>query len=83
MPGDEAGPFERSKLDPASGDPEHLAYYRALLALRRKLGDAPVEDLRVDEDRRLLRCRRGPVELVANFSDAEQDGVPPRSGMVR
>ncbi len=75
--------FERSKLDPASGDPEHLAYYRELLALRRKLGDTPVEDLRIDEDRRLLRFRRGPVELVANFSDAEQDGVPPRSGMVR
>ena len=75
--------FRRSKLDPAAGDPEHLAYYRDLLALRRELGDAPVEDLWIDEGRRLLRFRRGEVTLVANFSDAEQDGVPPRSGAVR
>ena len=75
--------FERSKLDPAAGDPEHLDYYRDLLALRRELGDAPAEDVRVDERRRLLRFRRGDVELVANFGDAEQEGVPPRSGAVR
>ncbi len=75
--------FRRSKLDPGAGDPEHLAYYRELLALRRELGDAPVEDLWLDEGRRRLGFRRGGVELVANFSDAEQDGVPPRSGAVR
>ena len=75
--------FLRSKLDPSGGDPAHLAYYRELLALRRELGDAPLSIEEVDEERRLLRFRRGPVELVANFSDAEQDGVPARSGAVR
>ncbi|HZU40940.1 MAG TPA: alpha-amylase family glycosyl hydrolase [Solirubrobacteraceae bacterium] len=75
--------FERSKLDPASGDAEQLAYYRELLRLRRELGDAPVEVVECDEERRLLRMRRGPVELVANFSEHEQDGVPARTGVVR
>jgi maltooligosyltrehalose trehalohydrolase len=75
--------FVRSKLDPAAGDPAHLAYYRELLALRRELGDAPVTDLTFDEDRRLLRFRRGPVALVANFADVDQDGVPARTGQVR
>ena len=75
--------FMRSKLDPASGDPEHLAYYRGLLTLRRELGDAPVSDLHLDEQRRLIEFRRGPVQLVANFADVEQDGVPARSGQVR
>jgi hypothetical protein len=37
----------------------------------------------VDEQRRMLRFRRGDVELVANFSDEERDGVPARSGAVR
>jgi maltooligosyltrehalose trehalohydrolase len=74
--------FERSKLDPSRGDPEHLAYYRELLTLRRRLPNAPAEDVRIDEEHRTLRFRRGEVELVANFSDQEQDGVPPRTGMV-
>jgi maltooligosyltrehalose trehalohydrolase len=57
--------FERSKVDPASGDRELRAFYRQLLALRRRL---PREvDVDVDERRRLLRVRRGDVELVANF----------------
>jgi maltooligosyltrehalose trehalohydrolase len=73
--------FERSKLDPAAGDPEHLAYYRELLALRRELPDE-LEVTEVDEGRRLLRFCRGDVELVANFSDREHDGVPPRTGVV-
>jgi maltooligosyltrehalose trehalohydrolase len=75
--------FLRSKLDPSAGDPEHLAYYRELLALRRRLPDEPAEILEVDEERRLLRFRRGTTELIANFSDAERDGVAPRSGAVR
>ncbi len=74
--------FERSKLDPSRGDGAHRAYYKWLLALRRTLGDAPAQILEVDEQRRVLRFRRGDVELIANFSDSEQDGVPPRSGMV-
>jgi maltooligosyltrehalose trehalohydrolase len=73
--------FQRSKLDPGDGDSEHRAYYRELLALRRELSDGPI-DVRVDEDRRLLRFRRGEAECVANFSDAEQDGVPARTGAV-
>jgi maltooligosyltrehalose trehalohydrolase len=75
--------FARSKLDPAHGDPAHRERYRELLALRRELGDAPIAIDEVDEQRRLLRFRRGEVKLVANFSDAEQDGVPPRAGVIR
>ncbi len=75
--------FMRSKLDPGAGDPGHLAYYTDLLALRRKLGDAPSRVVSVDEERRTLVWRRGATELVANFSDVEQDGVPARSGQVR
>jgi maltooligosyltrehalose trehalohydrolase len=74
--------FERSKLDPSQGDPEHRQYYKSLLELRRRLGDAPAE-VSVDEDRKLLFMRRGDTELVANFSDEEQDGVPARSAEVR
>jgi maltooligosyltrehalose trehalohydrolase len=74
--------FKRSKLDPEHGDPEHLEYYRNLLALRRELGDAPAQ-VDVDGERGLLRMRRGAAELVANFSDQEQDGVAPRTGEVR
>jgi maltooligosyltrehalose trehalohydrolase len=76
--------FLRSKLDPALGNEAHRNYYRRLLELRRGLRGAPLTVAEVDENRKLLRFRRGDVELVANFSDVEQDGVPPRSGaMVR
>jgi maltooligosyltrehalose trehalohydrolase len=75
--------FLRSKLDPSRGNPEHLAYYKELLALRRRLPDEPAEILEVDEERRLLRFRRGQTGLIANFSDVEHDGVAPRSGAVR
>jgi maltooligosyltrehalose trehalohydrolase len=74
--------FRRSKLDPSAGDPEHLRYYQELLALRRELGDGPAR-VESDEDRQLLRMWRSEVELVANFADVEQDGVPARSGAVR
>jgi hypothetical protein len=59
-----------------------LSYYRHLLALRRELGDAPSE-VAFDEDRRVATMRRGSVELVANFAERAQDGVPARSGQVR
>ncbi|HWE11550.1 MAG TPA: alpha-amylase family glycosyl hydrolase [Solirubrobacteraceae bacterium] len=75
--------FLRSKLDPSAGDPDHRRYYEELLALRRQLGDAPLDVEEVDEERRVLHARRGELELVANFSDQEHDGVPPRSGVVR
>jgi maltooligosyltrehalose trehalohydrolase len=73
--------FERSKLDPARADPAHRDYYRELLELRRELPDE-LEVTEVDEARRLLRFRRGQAEMVANFSDREQDGVPGRTGKV-
>jgi maltooligosyltrehalose trehalohydrolase len=73
--------FLRSKLSWRE-DEEHRAYYRELLRLRRELADEPATS-EVDEERRLLRVRRGPVQLVMNFSDVEQDGVPPWAGAVR
>jgi maltooligosyltrehalose trehalohydrolase len=55
--------FERSKLDRSTADEELRAFYRDLIALRREL---PREaDVSVDGD--VLRVRRGPVELVADF----------------
>ena len=75
--------FLHSKLDPADGDPEHLEYYRGLLALRRELRDTDVTVDEVDEQRRILRFHRGNVELIANFSNDEHDGVPARTGAVR
>jgi len=75
--------FLASKLDRSRADPETAEHYRRLLRLRRELGDAPVEVLEVDEERRLLRVRRGDAELVLNFSAREVDGVPPWSGAVR
>ncbi len=73
--------FERSKLDPGRGDAAHLEFYRSLLALRRELPDE-LTVVEADEQRRLIRWRRGRVELAANFSDRQQGGVPPRSGAV-
>jgi maltooligosyltrehalose trehalohydrolase len=75
--------FHRSRLDPSGGDPDTLTYYRDLLALRRELAGTPVQVTHIDEEARMLHFTRGEVELVANFSDAERDGVPARSGQVR
>ena len=57
--------FERSKLRPEAGDDALRAFYRELIALRRTLPRAVETD--VDERRRVLRVRRGEVELVADF----------------
>jgi maltooligosyltrehalose trehalohydrolase len=73
--------FERSKLS-RRVDEAHRAYYAELLRLRRDLPDGPAE-AEADEDRRLLRVRRGNVSLLMNFSDQEQNGVPPWTGVVR
>ncbi len=55
--------FERSKLDRSASDEELRTFYRELITLRREL---PREvDVSVDGD--VLRVRRGPVELVADF----------------
>jgi maltooligosyltrehalose trehalohydrolase len=74
--------FQRSKLDPGDGDAGTLQYYRELLTLRRELAGTPV-DVDPEPGNRVLRFRRGDVELVANFDDREHDGVPPRTGVVR
>jgi maltooligosyltrehalose trehalohydrolase len=58
--------FERSKLDRSAGDDELRAFYRRLLELRRTL---PREiSVEIDEAARVLRARRGDVELVADFA---------------
>jgi maltooligosyltrehalose trehalohydrolase len=63
----DARTFARSKLDRSDGDETMWAFYRDLLALRRSL---PREiDVAVDEHSRVLRARRGDVELVADFAN--------------
>jgi len=58
--------FERSKLDPAAGDPEVLDLYKRLLELRREL---PREiGVEAHENAGVLRIRRGDVEAVLDFS---------------
>jgi maltooligosyltrehalose trehalohydrolase len=58
--------FERSKLRPERGDPELLAVYRQLLALRRTL---PREvTLEADDAARTLTVRRGDLELRLDFA---------------
>ena len=59
--------FERSKLDRSRADESLRAFYRELLALRRRL---PGElELEIDEHARTLRARRGQAELVADFAN--------------
>ena len=58
--------FLRSKLDPSAGDDELRAWYAELLRLQREV---PREDeTEADEERRVLRVRRGDVELVLDFA---------------
>jgi maltooligosyltrehalose trehalohydrolase len=57
--------FLRSKLDPGRPDP----WYRELLALRREL-PRELEVLEADEDAKILRLRRGHVELEADLANA-------------
>ena len=60
-----ASTFERSRLGRSSPDRELSAFYAELLRLRRTL---PRETTTaVDEERRILRVRRGGVELVLDF----------------
>jgi maltooligosyltrehalose trehalohydrolase len=60
--------FEGSKLDRSRGDESLRAFHRELLALHREL---PRElEVAVDEQTRVLRARRGEVELVADFANA-------------
>jgi maltooligosyltrehalose trehalohydrolase len=62
------GTFERSKLDRSGGDDRLRACYRELLSLRRGL--PPRVEVEFDEEARILRARRGEVELVADFANA-------------
>jgi maltooligosyltrehalose trehalohydrolase len=55
--------FERSKLEPSAGDDELRAFYRELLTLRRELP----REVSTSVAGRVLRVRRGDVELVADF----------------
>ena len=55
--------FEGSKLDPSAGDDELRAFYRELLALRRTLP----REVSTSVEGRVLRVRRGDVELIADF----------------
>jgi maltooligosyltrehalose trehalohydrolase len=55
--------FERSKLDRSQRNDELYAFYKRLLALRRGLP----REIGVGVDGRVLRARRGDVELVADF----------------
>jgi maltooligosyltrehalose trehalohydrolase len=58
--------FLRSKLDPSAGDDELRGFYRRLLALRREL---PREvSVVADEEAKVLRVRRGDVELMLDFA---------------
>ncbi len=57
--------FEASRLHPESGDMQLRSFYQQLISLRRTL-PATVET-EADEQRRILRVRRGAVELVADF----------------
>jgi maltooligosyltrehalose trehalohydrolase len=73
--------FERSKLVRAAGDEELRELYRRLLALRRKLPREVAFD--ADESNRMLRVRRGNSELVLNFSEQKQEGIPARGVELR
>jgi maltooligosyltrehalose trehalohydrolase len=72
--------FERSKLTRRE-QPGLREHYRRLLALRRELAHAPVEDVAFDEDGRWLVVRRGGVDLAMNFA-REERAVPAGGGTV-
>jgi maltooligosyltrehalose trehalohydrolase len=67
--------FLRSKLDPSAGDPELRAWYAELLRARRELPREVETD--ADEERRVLRVRRGDVELVLDFEQLTAELVRP------
>lgn len=83
--------FERSKLRWEEIDREPhtgmLAWYRELIALRRRvphLGNSRMDlvETRHDEDRRWLAIERGPITIVTNLDGAPQD-VPLRGSRPR
>jgi maltooligosyltrehalose trehalohydrolase len=66
--------FERSKLHPESGDDELREFYRSLIDTRASL---PREvHTEVDEAARVLRVRRGDLELIADFANVTVEVRP-------
>ncbi len=66
--------FERSKLHPESGDDELRAFYRSLIDARAWL---PREvHTEVEEAARVLRVRRGDLELIADFANVTVEVRP-------
>ncbi len=71
--------YERSKL--TRGRDERLAgLYKQLLDARRELPPGEASAIEFDEAQKWLRVRRGPFELVANFS-AERRRLPCEGGL--
>jgi maltooligosyltrehalose trehalohydrolase len=77
---DDPRTFARSKLTRVER-PGVREMYTRLLALRRELGNAPVDDVAFDEAERWLVVRRAGVELAMNFARDERT-VPVRGGTV-
>ncbi len=73
--------FARSKLSRRE-DPALKALYRRLIEVRRELGRAEAVPDLVDEERRVLRVRRGPQELLCNFAREERRVPAAGSGVV-
>jgi maltooligosyltrehalose trehalohydrolase len=64
--------FERSKLT-RRRDPEIAALYSKLIQARRRLPRGDADAIAHDEAARWLRLRRGPYELICNFSSEVLD----------
>jgi maltooligosyltrehalose trehalohydrolase len=60
--------FERSKLT-RERDPRLAELYAQLLVERRRLPPGDADAIEFDDERRWLRVRRGPFEILCNFSD--------------
>ena len=59
--------FERSKLT-RERDPRLAELYAQLLVERRRLPPGDADAIEFDEEQRWLRVRRGPFEILCNFS---------------
>ncbi|HEU5149521.1 MAG TPA: malto-oligosyltrehalose trehalohydrolase [Iamia sp.] len=68
--------FQRSKLT-RQADPDVVALYRRLLALRRDLPPGDVDEVAFDEEAGSLRVRRGPFHVVAALRGATTIPLPP------
>ena len=69
--------FARSRLTRRE-TPGLREHYAALLALRRELGHAPVDDVAFDEDGRWLVVARAGVQLAMNFAREPRRRAGPR-----